>query len=478
MKTLFFLCALLGVGFSLIAQVPSGISFQGVVRNSSNEIIENQPIIIRFTIKKGSTTGPVEFSEYHLTTTNISGLFSLVIGTGTVTSGNLNSINWASNDYHLIREIDIDSDGNYDISGSSEIWTVPYAFYSAASDSTRIADSVVSKQHLFLRNDTIFLTDGGFVKLPPGFIDTDQQNLSISKTGNNTTISIERGNSISLIDEVNDSDADSSNELQTISVRKDSIFLTDGGFLKLPGDTVPKNSFDGQILYRYNNKWDTLERGIPGQILITNSDGLPKWSGNTYPIVNTISVSSITATSASINVNISSDGGQSISTRGVVINTSENPTIGNSSQVNGNGTGSFTVTITGLSPNTTYYVRGYGTNQVGTGYGNSLTFKTTMPTLPVIVTNTISGITQTSAYSGGVITSDGGSSIISRGVVWNTSSNPTLDNGFTEDGAGSGNYYSNMTGLSDNTVYYVRAYATNSIGTAYGNELIFTTASL
>lgn len=67
--------------------------------------------------------------------------------------------------------------------------------------------------------------------------------------------------------------------------------------------------------------------------------GFPQWSGNTYPIVSTLSVSGITATSANISVNIPSDGGQSISSRGVVFHTSDQPTVGNSIQVSGSGTG-------------------------------------------------------------------------------------------------------------------------------------------
>lgn len=96
-----------------------------------------------------------------------------------------------------------------------------------------------------------------------------------------------------------------------------------------------------------------------------------------------------------------------------------------------------------------------------------------------ISTTIVSGITKTTATCGGDITSEGGSSIISRGVVWCTSQNPTLENntGKTTDGSGNGNFISNLTGLNPNTTYYVRAYAANSFGVRYGNQFTFTTLS-
>jgi uncharacterized protein (TIGR02145 family) len=98
------------------------------------------------------------------------------------------------------------------------------------------------------------------------------------------------------------------------------------------------------------------------------------------------------------------------------------------------------------------------------------------PNLPVISTTSISSIGNTSAISGGNITDDGGSYIISRGVVWSTSTLPTIAlSTKTVNGAGAGNFASSITGLSQSTTYYVRAYATNSTGTSYGTQISFTT---
>ncbi len=95
--------------------------------------------------------------------------------------------------------------------------------------------------------------------------------------------------------------------------------------------------------------------------------------------------------------------------------------------------------------------------------------------LPEVTTTAITDITPTSAKSGGNVTSDGGAEVTARGVCWNTIGSPTTGDTHTTNGSGLGTFISQMTGLNPNTKYYVRAYATNSVGTGYGNELTFTT---
>jgi len=97
------------------------------------------------------------------------------------------------------------------------------------------------------------------------------------------------------------------------------------------------------------------------------------------------------------------------------------------------------------------------------------------PRLATLTTVTASSITGVSASSGGQITDDGGATITSRGVCWSTSPNPTLSNSFTSDGIGLGTFNSVINSLQNGTIYYVRAYATTSVGSAYGNEISFTT---
>jgi pimeloyl-ACP methyl ester carboxylesterase len=196
------------------------------------------------------------------------------------------------------------------------------------------------------------------------------------------------------------------------------------------------------------------------------------------PVLTTSAVTNITQTSATSGGNITSDGGLTVTSRGVCWSTGSTPTIYDSKTNYGTGTGSFTSNITGLTANTTYYVRAYATNSAGTGYGNTVSFKTTSTStgqLPVVTTSAITSITQTTATSGGNIISDGGLTVTSKGVCWNTGSTPTINDSKTNNGTGTGSFTSSITGLLANTTYYVRAYATNSAGTGYGNAISLST---
>jgi hypothetical protein len=133
----------------------------------------------------------------------------------------------------------------------------------------------------------------------------------------------------------------------------------------------------------------------------------------------------------------------------------------------------------GLSPNTSYTYRVYSYNSVGASltYSNEVTITTIG--LPSITTTSVSNLTALNGSSGGNITSDGGGAITSRGVVWSISQNPTVAlSTKTTNGTGIGLFTSTMADLTPSTKYYVRAYATNIAGTAYGNEVTFTTGNL
>ncbi len=203
--------------------------------------------------------------------------------------------------------------------------------------------------------------------------------------------------------------------------------------------------------------------------------------GTTLPSVSTVEVADVTENEAIGVGRVLSDGGATVSERGVCWSTSTTPTIADNLIGNGTGTGDFTCEITGLSSGTTYYVRAYAINSVGTAYGNELQFTTSVTfsavSLATLTTTDVFSITATTASSGGSISSDGDATVTDRGVCWSTSSEPTLADNFTSDGSGSGDFSSSLTGLSSGTTYYVRAYATNSVGTAYGDEVEFTTSN-
>jgi len=187
-------------------------------------------------------------------------------------------------------------------------------------------------------------------------------------------------------------------------------------------------------------------------------------------------VEGIRSSSALSGGNISNDGGTVITQRGVVWSNSRNPVVSLSTKTSdGVGPGSFISQLTGLTPSTTYFVRAYATTRFGTEYGNEIGFVTATD-LPTLTTSNIANITATTVVSGGTISNEGGSPIIARGVVWSTTVNSTVTlSSKTSDGAGGGNYSSTITGLSPGTQYYLRAFATNSTGTSYGNEIAFET---
>lgn len=192
----------------------------------------------------------------------------------------------------------------------------------------------------------------------------------------------------------------------------------------------------------------------------------------------TTAATDIATTTATSGGNITSDGGASVTARGVCWSTSANPTTADSKTTDGSGTGSYSSSITGLTAGTLYYVRSYATNSSGTTYGAQVSFTSASITAPVMAATTAaSSITGTTASSGGNVTGDGGASVTARGVCWSTSSNPTTADSKTTDGTGTGSFTSSITGLSGSTLYYVRAYATNSAGTTYGTEVSFTTSA-
>src|SRR5664280_3702060 len=207
-------------------------------------------------------------------------------------------------------------------------------------------------------------------------------------------------------------------------------------------------------------------------ILLINSC---KKKNPTPPVVTTSAVSAITQTTAICGGDVTSEGTDTVLVRGVCWNTTVNPVINDSHTTDGLSTGSFVSNITGLSAYTAYHVRAYATNSAGTGYGNDLSFTTTAVTVPILTTAAISSIDVTTAVSGGTITSNGGATITVSGICWATTPTPLATGSHTTDGTTSGSFSSNLTLLTGGTPYYVRAYATNSIGTAYGNQLIFNT---
>jgi formylglycine-generating enzyme required for sulfatase activity len=199
------------------------------------------------------------------------------------------------------------------------------------------------------------------------------------------------------------------------------------------------------------------------------------------PALTTTDVTNIEHTSATSGGNITSDGNNEVTARGIVWSYNhENPTVKQNDGIitEGKGTGEFSCEMTNLQKGTTYHVKCFATNQKGTAYGNKITF-TTKKEASITVTTTIpNNVTSNSAISGGAI-EDNDVTILLRGVVWDTDSNPTVDQnkGSKADETDSDEFACKITKLEKGTKYFVRAFAITNYNITYGEEYSFVTKS-
>ena len=205
MKNIYLLLTLVFLSFiseTLTAQAPpQKMTYQFVARNAQNQLIQNNAVGLRISILQGSPTGTAVYVETHTPQTNGNGTATIEVGGGTVVSGVFANINWSTGVYFIQTEMDPQGQQGYSVTAVSQLLTVPYAFYAAISTRSTIADSVV----------------GGMSETDPSF----NASLAAGITPSDTA----RWNQ----DLVDDADSDPTNELQTLSVVGDTIFLSNGG---------------------------------------------------------------------------------------------------------------------------------------------------------------------------------------------------------------------------------------------------------
>jgi len=262
MRNIFTLTVALLLTINSWAQAPQKMSYQAVIRNSSNALITSSPVGMQISILQGSATGSVVYSETQTPSTNANGLVSLELGNGTVVTGTFTAINWANGPYFIKTETDPIGGTAYTISGTSELLSVPYAIHAktaegitggitetdpvfvaspangiASSDinnwnnklSTEVDGSVTNElQTLSISNDTIYLSNGGYTKLPAGF-DGNYNSLT-----NKPTVVSSFSNDAGYLTSFTEVDGSITNELQTLSISNDTIYLSNGGYTKLP----------------------------------------------------------------------------------------------------------------------------------------------------------------------------------------------------------------------------------------------------
>ncbi len=244
------------------------------------------------------------------------------------------------------------------------------------------------------------------------------------------------------------------------SLSKNGSYMSYGVSIESPNNTASFYGFN-----RYN--------GYPIRAVMDNAITPPAVD---VPVVVTSAASKIARNSAIVGGNVLSDGGLEVIERGVYYSMSANPIATGTKVDCGSGLGEFIYTLTNLQTDATYYVCAYAKNKFGVAYGEEVSF--VCETLPTVATTQPTNVSYTSANVGGNVTDGAGLEVTERGVVYGTNQNPTTGDSKVTGGSGLGEFTCNLADLQDGVTYYVRAYAVNAKGTAYGEEVIFTTLSL
>ena len=145
MKNILTTLILILLSINVMAQSPDKISYQAVVRNSSNALIVNQQVGVKVAVLQGNANGTSVYTETHTPTTNANGLISIEIGGGVITADSFNKVNWANGPYFIKTEIDPNGGVNYSISGTTQLLSVPYALHAKSVEKYDELDPVFSK---------------------------------------------------------------------------------------------------------------------------------------------------------------------------------------------------------------------------------------------------------------------------------------------------------------------------------------------
>jgi uncharacterized protein (TIGR02145 family) len=602
MKKLYTLIAFLIIAAAVKGQAPTSFNYQAVLRDTEGVLKANKAVTVKFEILQGSSSGTAVYTETHSTTTTGTGLIDLDLGAGTTSNGLLSSIDWGTGTYFL--KITIDGT----LMGTSQLLSVPYALYSTKAgngfsgnyaDLTNKPDlSVGAVKKLTVTSETTNMEEALFeVKNKSGqtvfavynegvriYVDNGDAKgakggFAIggfgTKAGSQDYFIVNPDSIRMYVADVPSKGAKGGFAIggfgsakglpqNLLVVNSDSIRAyidtntgkgSKGGFAiggfdnaKGPGDEYLRVTRDSTRVYINNSPSKASKggfaiggfgsaKGIQSDYLLINPGStnfyIRSLGGNTLstfnilsvnenliqnsllsadadtiamssvlnvrnnisvrgdigytgsvapvsvPVISTSPVLNLTQTTGLAGGVISSNGGAAIITSGVCWSSSQIPTIAlGTKTTNGSSTGSFTSLITGLTAATTYYVRAYATNSQGTGYGEEVIFTTNVisPVLASLTTATPGSITHNSAVSGGDIFDNGGAQITVGGVCWSTSPGPLATGSHTTVPYPQGLFASSITGLTESTTYYVRAYATSAAGTAYGNEVSFTTS--
>ena len=428
-----------------MAQAPENFSFQAVVRNASNSLVANAQVGVRVNILQGSATGDAVYSESHVTSTNANGLVTVNIGGGNVLQGIFADIDWADGPYFLKTDIDPNGGNDYSITSVQQLLSVPYALYAKEAGNGFSGDY----------NDLVNLPQIPQIPADVSAFNNDAGYITM----------------------------DSIPAIPTVPTNV-SAFNNDAGYLTGYTETDPQfNAWDKN--YNDLTNKPTLFSGNYNDL--QNKPEL--FSGDYNDLTNKPAIPSVpTNVSAFTN-----DAGYI-----TAANVQEAANIPTNVSAFNNDVGYITMNAipTGLAGSNTgdimYWDAATGTwimmpagsaGQVltvenGVPVWANLPEYATMTLPPTVTTSAPSEVTQASALCGGVVTNDGNVQLTACGVCWSTHHFPTVADAHTENDLTVSAFTSHIEGLAHNTTYYVRAYASNSVGTTYGAEMTFTTVDI
>jgi hypothetical protein len=276
--------------------------------------------------------------------------------------------------------------------------------------------------------------------------------------------------------------------------------ITMRGIVYSTGTTIPYTGTTDYIVYLpESGDIGTFNCTITGLTNLTqysyntfaiNSSGTSYGeSGTTYtldnlpPVVTTNGISNISYSGFTIGGTLVSDDGEAVTELGMCLSTSFNPTTGDTKFTYSFGSYTlpyiYSVNVTGLTESTTYHIRAYSINPNFVSYGGNVTINTTAsPVKPTVIISGLTSFNHTGATISSNVTSDGGDSLIARGLYYSTSTPTTGDTYISSLVLTPSNWISTLTGLTSGITYYAMASAVNNFGTGYSSVFSFTTASL
>ncbi|OFX82272.1 MAG: hypothetical protein A2W99_09450 [Bacteroidetes bacterium GWF2_33_16] len=275
----FIIGLFLFISITSFSQVPDKFNYQGLLRNSSGDLVKNASITVKIYLLQGSSSGTIQYSENHSVSTNNYGQFNVFVGAGTLISGSYTTIDWSQLMF-IKTEVANPAGGTFVDMGTVQLLSVPYALYAKNVENKDDADADPSNeiQDLNLTGNTLKITNNSgatAIDLAPyAGTNTDNQNLNLL----GTELSITGGNMVNLVtiqDGYTDADADPTNELQAISISNDSIYLSNGGFVKLPIDLDISSANELQNLILTG---DTLKISNGNQVVFPYDSS--RWSVN------------------------------------------------------------------------------------------------------------------------------------------------------------------------------------------------------